>query len=64
MHTYQLMQQIRMMRKMDHCRLIDEIHLPLKNFAALDSNKETISEFQSTVVKPQSKALKEQNWAY
>ena len=32
-HNYQLMQQTRTMRKMDHCRLIDEIHLPLKNFA-------------------------------
>ena len=46
MHNYQLMQQTRMTRKMDHCRLIDETHLPQKNFAAVDSNKETISEFQ------------------
>ena len=58
MHNYQLMQQTRMMRKMDHCRLIDEIHLPLKNFAAVDSNKETISEFQSTFVKPQKQISK------
>ena len=41
------MQQTRMMRQMDHYRLIDETHLPLKNFAAVDSNKETVSDFQS-----------------
>ena len=58
MHNYQLMQQTRMTRKMDHCRLIDETHLPLKNFAAVDSNKEKISEFQSTFVKPQKQISK------
>ena len=58
MHNYQLMQQTRMMRKMDHCRLIDETHLPLKNFDVVDSNKETISEFQSTFVKPQKQISK------
>ena len=58
MHNYQLMQQTRMMRKMDHCKIIDETHLPLKNFAAADSNKETSSEFQSTFVKPQKQISK------
>ena len=58
MHIYQLMQQTRRTRKMDHCRLIDETHLPLKNFAAVDSNKETMSEFQSTFVKPQKQISK------
>ena len=52
------MQQTRMMRKMDHCKLIDETHLPLENFAAVDSNKETSSEFQSTFVKPRKEISK------
>ena len=52
------MQQTRMMRQMDHCKLIDETHLPLKNSAAVDSNKDTISEFQSKFVKPQKQISK------
>ena len=62
MHNVQLMQQTRMTRKMDHCRLIDESHLPLKNFAAVDSNKETISEFQLTFVKPQKQISKSKSF--
>ena len=58
MHNYQLMQQTSMTRKMDHFRLIDETHLPLKNFSAVDSNKEKLSEFQSTFVKPQKQISK------
>ena len=31
-HDYQIMQQTRVVREMDHCKLLDEIKLPLKNF--------------------------------